>query len=224
MPRLSKNRKELLNTMMKETIFEATASVLGEHGVEGTTMNRVAEAASLSKSNLYDYFQSKDDLLTFVADRITGPFLKMLEDLVAASLPAPQKLETILRYALDDTTKHKPIIRLLAQSDHNQQVKRSSRPRVLEAFTAIFGQGIQEGTFHPHNPVHTGRMFAGCFSELFELLVSNASNEDVTEYVEVLIEAVRHGFSIHVANSPGPGPATPGMSNPGQSISGAERC
>ena len=161
MPRLSKTRRELLTTMMKETIFEATTTVLCEHGVEGTTMNRVADAASLSKSSLYDYFQSKDDLLTFVSDRMVGPFLKMLDDLVPARMPAPQKLETILRTALDLSTKHKAIIRLLEQWGQNQQVRQSSRPRILEAFTAVFEQGIQEGSFHPHNPVHTGACSRG---------------------------------------------------------------
>ena len=70
MPRLSKARKELLTTMMKDSIFEATTSVLSAHGIDGTTMNRVAEAADLAKSSLYDYFQNKDELLAFVANRI----------------------------------------------------------------------------------------------------------------------------------------------------------
>lgn len=209
MPRLSKTRKELLTTMMKESIFEATTAVLCEHGVEGTTMNRVAEAASVSKSSLYDYFENKDDLLAFVSDRIVGPFLKMLEDLVPARLPATQKLEGILRYALDDSTKHQAVIRLLAQSDQNQQLKRRTRPRVLQAFTAIFEQGIQEGLFRPHNPAHTARMFAGCLSELFELQVSNATLAEVAEYVEVLIGAARNGFSVCLVETPGPDPATP---------------
>lgn len=209
MPRLSKTRKALLNTMMKESIFEATTAVLCKHGVEGTTMNRVAEAASLSKSSLYDYFQNKDDLLAFVSDRIIGPFLKMLEELVPARLPAPQKLEAILRHALDDSTKHKAIIRLLAKSDPNMRVKRSARPRILEAITAIYEQGIQEGSFQPHNPAYTARMFMGCLRELFELQMDSASDEAATEYVGILITAVRHGFSIHAAKGPGPGAASP---------------
>jgi AcrR family transcriptional regulator len=203
MPRFSKTRKALMTTMMKEAIFEATATVMREHGVAGTTMNRVAEAAALSKSNLYDYFESKHELLAFVSERIVGPFLKMLEGLVAAPSPAPQKLEDILRYALDDSTKHKSIIRLLAQSGENQQVKQHSRPKILEALTAIFAQGIQAGAFLPHNPAHTGRMFLGCLAELFEMQTCNVSSEMVSEYVEVLISAVRHGFSIHATTGLG---------------------
>jgi len=208
MPRLSKTRRELLNTMMKESIFEATTTVLHEHGVEGTTMNRVAEAASLSKSSLYDYFQNKDELLGFVSDRIIGPLLKMLDDLVPARLPAPQKLESILNYALDDSTKHKPVMRLLAQSGQSQQVRQSIRPRILGAFTAIFEQGIAEGSFQPHNPTCTARMFMGCVAELFEMQMNSASDEAATEYVGVLIGAVRQGFSVHVSKSPEPGTAS----------------
>ena len=159
MPRLSKARKELLTTMMKESIFEAATSVLCEHGVDGTTMNRVAEAADLAKSSLYDYFPSKDELLEFVSDRLVPPFMQAVEETVRADLPAPQKLERILRMAFERGIKHKAIIRLLVQSDQEYQVRQRTRPRILEAFTAIFAQGIEEGSFHPHNPAHTGRMF-----------------------------------------------------------------
>ena len=204
MPRLSKARKEQLNTMMKESIFEAATSVLCKHGVDGTTMNRVAAAAELSKSSLYDYFPSKEELLAFVSERIVAPFLEMLEDVVRIDLPAPQKLETILRTAFDQSTKHKAVIRLLMQSNQEHQVKKECRPRILEAFTSIFEQGIEGGFFHPHNPAYTGRMLLGSLVELFELQASNASDEATSEYVAALIDAVLHGLSIHVEKGPTP--------------------
>ncbi len=197
MPRLSKARKALLNTMMKETIFEATSSVLCKHGVSGTTMNRVAEAANLAKSSLYDYFESKDDLLRFFNTRLVEPFFQAIEETAATELPAPQKLEKILRTAWEYAIKHKGLIRLLAEADQGSQIKRETRPRFLRILTAIFEQGIREGSFRPHNPAHTGRMFHGCLSELFQMQVEGASNEEVNEFVGVLIVAVLSGFSIH---------------------------
>ena len=44
---------------MRESIYEAAASVLCKHGVRGTTMDRVAAAAQVTKSNLYNYFETK---------------------------------------------------------------------------------------------------------------------------------------------------------------------
>ena len=199
MPRLSKARKELLTSMMKESIFEAATSVLCEYGADGTTMNRVAEAADLAKSSLYDYFSSKEELMDFVLDRLVAPFMQSVEETLQTDLLAPKKLERVLRIAFESGTKHKTIIRMLAQSEEEYQVKERTRPRILQAFTAIFKQGIEEGSFHPHNPAHTGRMFLGAFDELFELLKSSASEEAASEYVGVLIDAALHGLSIHVA-------------------------
>ncbi len=201
MPRLSEARKELLTTMMKESIFEATTSVLCEHGVDGTTMNRVAAAADHAKSSLYDYFPSKDELLEFVADRLEAPFMQTLDEILAADLPAPQKLERVLRTAFETCANHRAIIRLLAHSDREYEARNKTRPRILAAFTAIFTQGIREGYFHPHNPAHTARMFLGAFRELFELWSSNAPEEAANEYLEVLVDAALHGLSIHVHKS-----------------------
>ena len=201
MPRLRKARKEMLTAMMKESIFEAATLVLSEHGVQGTTMNRVAEAADLAKSSLYDYFPSKDELLEFVCDRMITPFLQAVEETLHLEMPAPQKLERIVRIAFETGAKHKAILRLLVYSDQEYQVRRRARPRILEAFTTIFEQGIREGSFHPHNPAHTGRMFLGAFRELFELQSSSASEEVINEYMRVLIDASLHGLSIHVEKS-----------------------
>jgi AcrR family transcriptional regulator len=198
MPRLSKTRKEMLTTLMKESIFKAATVVLCEHGVVGTTMNRVAEAADLAKSSLYDYFPSKDDLLAFIFDRLVAPFMHALEEIVRTHLPAPQKLERVLRIGFEHCTEHKAIIRLLKHSEQEGPLKKKTRPRILEAFTTIFEQGIQEGSFQPHNPAHTGRAFLGAFSELFDLQASNASEEVVREYLEMLIDAALHGLTIHV--------------------------
>ena len=209
MPRLSKTRKEMLTTMMKESIFEAATSVLCEHGVDGTTMNRVAAAANVAKSSLYDYFPSKEELLEFVTDRIVVPFLRAVEETASATdLSAPRKLEAILRTAFDYSTRHKAIIRLLAESNGDSQVKKNSRPRILELFATIFEQGIREGSFRPHNPAHTGRMFAGCLAELFELQATSESDEAPREYVGVLIVAALYGFSIHAEKTSLPAKAS----------------
>jgi TetR/AcrR family fatty acid metabolism transcriptional regulator len=197
MPRLSKTRKALLNTMMKETIFEAANSVLCKHGVTGTTMNRVAEAANLAKSSLYDYFESKDDLLRFFNTRLVEPCFQAIEAIANRDLPGPQKLEQILRTCLEYAIEHKGLIRLLAGAEQSEQIRKDVRPRFLQLLTGIFEQGIREGSFRAHNPAHTGRMFHGCLSELFELQADGASDEEAMAYVAVLIDAVLNGFSIH---------------------------
>ena len=216
--RLSKARREFVTTMMKDTIFDAADSVLQEHGVGGITMDRVATTAGLAKGSLYNYFEDKDELLQFVYARLVEPFFQAIQEIADGDLPAPRKLEKILHMTLDRSDKHRGIIRLLAETDQQHKVQKNTRPRFLRLLTSLFEQGIKEGSFRPHNPAHTSRMFLGCFSELFELQVDGASSEEVNDYVGVLIDAVLNGFSIHTDKSPHSGKASLSSSNPKQSI------
>jgi AcrR family transcriptional regulator len=208
MPRMSKTRKAVVARMMKEDIFEAATRVLCKYGLSGTTMNRVAEAASLTKSNLYYYLRDKDELLQVFHTRLLEPCSQAVEEVANSDLPALQKLENILRTTWKFASHHKGLVRLLVEADQDSEVRRSVRPRVLGLFTKVVEQGIQEGAFRSHNPEHTGRVFNGALTELMELLAEGASDEKVNDYVESLVDGVRHGFSIHAENKIAPDATT----------------
>jgi len=214
--RLSKARKECVTTMMKDTIFEAASSLLEKHGTGGLTMNRVATEVGFATASLYNYFQDKDDLLHFCYTRLVEPCLQAFEEAARADLPAPQKLERILRTALEYAAKNRGLIKLMAGMDYDSKIRKESRPRTLQMVTRVFEQGIKEGSFRPHDPTHTGRMFLGCLSELFDLQASGASEEDVNSFAETLIDANRNGFSIHADKSPEFGKTSPNSSKPQQ--------
>jgi AcrR family transcriptional regulator len=65
-------RKEPRQQRSKETvdaILAATAQVLVRHGYEGANTNRIAEAAGVSVGSLYQYFPSKEALVTALIER-----------------------------------------------------------------------------------------------------------------------------------------------------------
>jgi AcrR family transcriptional regulator len=197
--RLSKARKEFVCAMMKETIFEAAGSVLEQYGLSGITMERVAKAAGLATGSLYNYFQGKDDLLQFVFAGVIEPLFQAIEEAARADAPALTKLDRIVRQTAEHGVKHKGLIRLLASSDHDSEARKAIRARLLKIVTGVFEGGIQEGSIRPHKSVPSARLFLGVLSELLELQVSDVTSEEVNEYVEVLIEAIHVGFSIHPA-------------------------
>jgi len=203
--------------MMKDTIFEAASSLLEQLGTGGLTMGQVATKVGLATGTLYNYFRDKEELLRFFYTRLAEPYLHTIEETANVDLPAPRKLETILRTGLEHAAKHKALLRLMAGMDSPSEVRSNIRPRVLQILTTIFEQGIKEGSFRPHDPTHTGRMFLGCLWELFELQASGASDEDVNRFAGTLIDATLNGFSIHAEKSPESGEASPSSSNPRQS-------
>jgi len=77
----------------KQVILNKAAAVIASKGFDLATMMDVAKACATSKSHLYHYFPSKEDLLyAIVHEHIT----RQAEDLVrivAQSLPAEQRFE-----------------------------------------------------------------------------------------------------------------------------------
>jgi AcrR family transcriptional regulator len=206
MPRLSKARKELLTTMMKDSIFEATSSVLCTHGVDGTTMNRVAEAADLAKSSLYDYFQSKDELLAFVANRIMAPTAQRIEEIAEADLPATEKLGEIVRAAFASVEQHRALLVLLLR-DNLRHVAESSRQsirsRVDRTVSAVFEQGMREGQIRHDDAAQLARLFLACLGEFCEMWIAADQPEEVEHCVERLMRVFLHGVSVQAARGSG---------------------
>lgn len=165
MPRLTAIRKEALDGMMKEALFEATVAVLGEHGVEGLTMDRVAAEAGVAKGSLYRYFSSKRDLLEFVHAKMVDPIFQHLEETAAREQPAIEKLADQLRVFLEHIARHVKIHRLLFEDDAAHGLLQSSERRTVEAasrcLAGIFRQGMAEGVFREADPLMVANMYLG---------------------------------------------------------------
>lgn len=66
------NPKTRRGQTSRERIVAAAADLMFVHGVRGTSLDDVLDAAQVSKSQLYHYFASKDDLVRAVVARQTA--------------------------------------------------------------------------------------------------------------------------------------------------------
>jgi AcrR family transcriptional regulator len=197
MPRLSQARRDLLNGLMKDTIFEATTSVLRQHGVDGTTMNRVAEAAGLAKSSLYDYFSSKNELLAFAVSRMFAPTVEAFAGIASMELPAVEKLRRISHMAFASVEKHRASLLLFLRDDLRNVTESSRlehRPLVIEALSVVFAQGMADGQFRQEDIALVSRMFLGCLGEMCELWLASDPPEPVEQRVETLLRVFLGGM------------------------------
>jgi AcrR family transcriptional regulator len=202
MPKLSVNRKELLNVMMKEAIYDATVSVLHEHGVSGMTMDRVASAAHLAKGSLYNYFHDKKDLLHFVYSKIVDPILWAIAETAGDLLSAPQKLETILRTLFGHLSRHRGVLSLLLNDDPTRAIvestKQSGRAATLRYFIEIFKQGIADRSFRELDPELAGRMLLGAIGEIFQQQLIG-QHQEVNKIIEEIMGIFLYGVSVDSA-------------------------
>lgn len=86
----------------RQRILDAALELLAEYGVEGTSLQQVADRVGLHKSTLFHHFKSKDELASEVFRGLGERLLKRLEPILAED---PPRFESLLA-ALDASVEH----------------------------------------------------------------------------------------------------------------------
>jgi len=199
MTNLAERRKELLDSMMKEAIYQGAVAVLTEHGLNGTTMDRVAAAAGMAKGSLYNHFRDKHELLRFVYDRALAPMHEALDEILGSASPAPRKLESICRLWREYLVKHHAVFEFFV-NDHAAQAllrdsEQTARSSGIKRIATIIQQGIEEGAFRRVAAGAVAEMFVGAAIGMVEQEFASGVQRPVDEAVETLMDVFFHGLS-----------------------------
>ena len=100
-------------------LLKAAAEVLGQHGVEGTTIPRIARHAGLTPGAVYRRFRDKDALLEAVIlgilERQEERMKTGLTPAVAAQIPLPVFAEQVIGGMVISYRMNAPLLRALRQ-------------------------------------------------------------------------------------------------------------
>ena len=90
----------------KETIVKKARVLLAENGVSKLNMRALAESAGLAAGTLYNYFPSKEDLISEVVHEDFSQMLKDLEEELADAGSSIDGIEMIFHAISDHREKH----------------------------------------------------------------------------------------------------------------------
>ncbi len=83
----------------KKQILSASYDLFLRHGVRKTTIQMIAKAANVSQVTIYNYYQSKENLLIEVARDIFESYTSAFEDIIYdSSLSFDEKLEAWIKF------------------------------------------------------------------------------------------------------------------------------
>ncbi|HEY2662813.1 MAG TPA: TetR family transcriptional regulator [Candidatus Binataceae bacterium] len=161
------SREELLKEFRVKELLDAARRVIGRHGFQGTTIDRVAEEAHVAKGTVYLYFTNKDDLLfSAVIDGIRA----MNEQTFALAHPALAPLERLRRmvrgaFRLLDSNQDflkaliiEPSFANVNPDDPRAQQLRRVFSAYLDFAAAIIRDAIDAGQMRPLDPQHAAFM------------------------------------------------------------------
>ena len=83
------------SNLKRQSIIEGATTLFLKHGFQTVSMDKVAQAAPVSKATLYKYFSSKDFLLAAVIDDLCGDLWQTMHAVSMNSTDVEQNLKKI---------------------------------------------------------------------------------------------------------------------------------
>jgi TetR/AcrR family transcriptional regulator, cholesterol catabolism regulator len=136
----------------KQHILEAAAQVFRQKGYDRATLRDIAKATGLLPGSLYYHIRSKDELLRRIVERPIHDLCAQLEDLVAADIPAAEKLTRAMAMHLHAFEAHYPSLfvylqNLLQVDAMRRRPLQKQAKRYEECWQRMLIQGMQSGEF-----------------------------------------------------------------------------
>jgi len=146
----------------RKEIFNASVYLFLENGFNETSMREIAKAAGMGKSTLYDYFESKDEILvSYFEDeiqKITANAKKIIQQELCASEKLKQAMEMHLKYLVDNKLFYlKLSVEAQRLALESQQKIQTARHAYQDMLRTLIEAGIQNGEFKEINPLFAAR-------------------------------------------------------------------
>ncbi|WP_240771992.1 TetR/AcrR family transcriptional regulator [Nocardia sp. CS682] len=135
-PKTRKTPQQQRSRAMVARIIDAGQTVLVEHGYDGASTNRIADAAGISPGSLYQYFPGKDAIVTAVIDRYNSEVATRVHSSVLAQLHEPPEtaVPATISALLDALGSHPALLRAVIE-----QTPRLSGDNTVFAFEQQIG-------------------------------------------------------------------------------------
>lgn len=135
-------RTEEKKTERKEAIYQAALKLFKDHGYDKVSLNSIAREAKFSKSNLYRYFSSREEIYLNIFSDL---FVEWSEECITQlqKTSAPSNAEQVARLWVSTTKKYPSLLDLapllfhsLEQNSSYEQLL-SFKSKVLQVVTSL---------------------------------------------------------------------------------------
>jgi len=159
----SRTKSEVLAEFRETEIIDAARRVIVREGFRNTSMEKIAEEASISKGTLYLYFKSKEDLVRQATERGHSQMARAIERLTREAIDPDQAIATYVRAMLQFCDANEILFRAMdAHPDSAGDTTSTSVSRRINHYVAILegiiDDRIRAGTYRKVSSRRVARM------------------------------------------------------------------
>jgi TetR/AcrR family fatty acid metabolism transcriptional regulator len=196
------------NPQRELRILEAALELFGRKGFEATTVSAICEAAGVSEATLYEYFESKEQVLFSIAERYTRGEVERLEHVRQFIHDPREKLRVVIQAHLEFYERnplYTSVALLTLKANRNftrsaayEVVRQASRP-IVEAFR----EGVEAGIFRSDidGPL-VRNMVLGFIEHLTTQWIATGRPERISQYRDTIHEMVLRAIEKRSASAP----------------------
>jgi AcrR family transcriptional regulator len=183
--------------MVRKRLLEVAERLMDERGVDGVTIDDIADAADIARRSFYHHFASKHEVLVPIARARTKTLNRRIDRLVATIDDPADVMATAMRHALRETAAD-PLCRwfiLYSGLPHERLAEGMGESGVRDMIRAV-----EAGRFHVGNPEVVRLLLSGTFVAVASARVEgHLDDEDIDDAVEHLLRMF--GLNVTEAHS-----------------------
>ena len=147
-----KSKKRNNNQLKKTAILEGALKVFGEKGFEATTITAICKSAKIADATLYEYFESKEDVLFSIAEHYTRQHLDNMKRIAHFIHNTREKIRLVIQSYLEfyeDNPLYSSVA-LLNLKGSRRFLQSPAYQVVREAsgwIVAFVNEGVEKGIF-----------------------------------------------------------------------------
>lgn len=153
-------------------LLAVVVTVFNERGYDGTSMEDLSSRLGIGKSSIYHHVGSKEELLGLALDRSLDALFAITSESVVVQGRAIDRLEQLVRRAIDVLTTELPYVTLLLRVRGNTPIEQRAlaRRRDFDRFVSdLVATAAAEGDLRSDiDPGLTSRLLFGAVNSLIE--------------------------------------------------------
>lgn len=180
----------------RHEIFHQVVNVFLKKGFQETSMREIAEAAGLGKSTLYDYFKTKDEILTYYFEDQLNDLIEEAQKIAVQTKSANKRLRQVTQMHMEFLQANKNLFMKLSMEA--QRLKPESQKKVQEKRHAyqdlvreLIDEGIREGAFRKVDSLLAARILITSLAPVvYSSRPTGAPQDAVKETLDIFFKGI----------------------------------
>ncbi len=179
-------------------IMKVALSLFQVKGIEKTSMREIADLAGLGKSSLYDFFQSKDEIVIYAIEAQVNNAITTVQKIINANLPPEQSLREIMKINLAYSKENNILFMWLAtkayflDEDYQERIKKV-RHTYQNIVQSVIEQGIKDGLFRVTDAELASRLL---INSMLSITYTSHSSHSMEDMLNEAVNIFLHGITL----------------------------